>query len=148
MSFHANKTYNTFLTDLLNILLPYDFQFIILGGDLNHKLEKLPDMSGYFGERADTENVPTMTGEGETNWNQIDQIIVYSKQQPEISDVQVDDVVFNEGEAIRKVVTINARRPEYCQNTAFFKQWIDGKNPASDHRLLSCTLNLPIEHNK
>jgi len=146
LSFHANKTYGSFLSELLNILLPYEFDFIILGGDLNRKLETLPKISGYIGERASTNNVPTMTGEGESHWKQLDQIIVYSKlvySKPEISEVQVDDVVFKKNKRI--LVKINKRAPNYC-GTAFFKMWITDKKPASDHRLLSCTVNLKIEH--
>ena len=116
-----------------------NFNFIILGGDLNRELETLPEMEGYVGERASTNNVPTMTGEGESHWKQLDQIIVYSKQKPTISKVQVDDVVFNENG--RKLVQIEEPAQKYCE-TAFFKLWIDGQNPASDHRLLSCTVNL------
>jgi len=139
LSFHASKTYESFLSELLNILRPMNFDFIILGGDLNRELETLPEMEGYVGERASTNNVPTMTGEGESHWKQLDQIIVYSKQKPTISKVQVDDVVFNENG--RKLAKIEEPAQNYCV-TAFFKQWIDGKNPASDHRLLSCTVNL------
>ena len=145
LSFHASKTYassktyTSFLSDLLNILKPNNFDFIILGGDLNHELETLPEMEGYVGERASTNNVPTMTGEGESNWKQLDQIIVYSNQKPTISKVQVYDVVFNDSG--RKLVKIENPAPNYCA-AAFFKQWIDGKKPASDHRLLSCTVNL------
>ena len=139
LSFHASKTYESFLSDLLDILRPENFDSIILGGDLNHELETLPEMEGYAGERASTNNVPTMTGEGESHWKQLDQIIVYSKQKPTISEVQVDDVVFNENG--RKLAKIEEPAQNYCA-TAFFKQWIDGKKPASDHRLLSCTVNL------
>ncbi len=146
LSFHASKTYESFLSDLLNILRPMNFDFIILGGDLNRELETLPEMEGYVGERASTNNVPTMTGEGESHWKQLDQIIVYSKlvySKPEISEVQVDDVVFKKNKRI--LVKINKRAPNYCY-AAFFKLWIDGKKPASDHRLLSCIVNLKIEH--
>lgn len=145
LSFHASKTYESFLSDLLNILRPHNFDFIILGGDLNHELETLPEMEGYAGERASTNNVPTMTGEGESHWKQLDQIIVYynkkvySNQKPTISKVEVDDVVFNDNG--RKLTKIKNPAPNYCP-TAFFKLWIDGKKPASDHRLLSCTVNL------